>query len=299
LEISNLPITGLVQISPRAVFAWSASLTGAMVLAYSVWDVLSRPIPLEWIILLVLTAASGWATLRIPAIQVSFSISDTFSIVAALIVGPTAGAITAALDGLVLSSNMKNSRRSVERVCFNAAVPALATWIAAEVFVLLGGSRTPIDGLTGALALMAMLGIFSILVFGLNTGLVAVAISLERHESVVAIWRRHFASLWVTYLGGVFAAMLMMFLGRDNPLQALILLGPVPVILYMTFRHAMGRAEDEISHLGKVSLSRSASRTMCSCRRSGPRRCCTTSASWRCPSTSSTNPESSRRPSSR
>ena len=98
-----------------------------------------------------------------------------------------------------------------------------------------------------------MLGIFGILVFGLNTGLVAVAISLERHESVVAIWRRHFASLWVTYLGGVFAAMLMMFLGRDNPLQALILLGPVPVILYMTFRHAMGRAEDEISHLGKVN----------------------------------------------
>ena len=85
-----------MQFSPRAVFAWSASLTGAIVLAYSVWDVLSRPIPAEWIILLVLTAASGWATLRIPAIQVSFSISDTFSIVAALIVGPSAGAITAA-----------------------------------------------------------------------------------------------------------------------------------------------------------------------------------------------------------
>jgi putative nucleotidyltransferase with HDIG domain len=184
---------------------------------------------------------------------VSFSISDTFSIVAALLVGPSAGAITAALDGLVLSWHMKNSRRTAERVFFNTAVPALATWTAAQVFVLLGGTRTPIDGLNSALALIAMLGIFGILVFGLNTGLVAVAISLERHESVVAIWRRHFASLWVTYLGGVFAAMLMMFLGRNNPLQALILLGPVPVILYMTFRHAMGRAEDEISHLGKVN----------------------------------------------
>jgi putative nucleotidyltransferase with HDIG domain len=243
----------LVQTSQRAVFAWSASLAGALLLAYSVWDVLSRPIPAEWIILLVLTAASGWATLRIPGVHISFSISDTFSIVAALLVGPSAGAITAALDGLVLSWNMKNSRRTVERVFFNAAVPALATWIAAQAFVLLGGSRTPIDGLNSALALIAMLGIFGILVFGLNTGLVAVAISLERHESVVAIWRRHFASLWVTYLGGVFAAMLMMFLGRNNPLQALILLGPVPVILYMTFRHAMGRAEDEISHLGKVN----------------------------------------------
>jgi putative nucleotidyltransferase with HDIG domain len=90
-------------------------------------------------------------------------------------------------------------------------------------------------------------------VFALNTGLVAVAISLERRESVVAIWRRHFAHLWVTYFGGVFAAMLMMLLGRDNPLYAMMLLGPLPVILYMTFRHAMGRAEDEINHLGKVN----------------------------------------------
>ena len=116
--------------------------------------------------------------------------------------------------------------------------------------------------------------------------------------------------------------MLMMFLGRDNPLHALMLLGPVPVILYMTFRHAMGRAEDEIGHLGKVnkvylaaiealahaidakdqvtsdhirrvqdnSLSLARARRdhgrPASCRRFALPRCCTTSASWRCPSTS-------------
>ena len=242
-----------MHVSPRTVFAWSASLAGAGLLAYAVSDVLSRPVPTEWIVLLVLTCVSGWATLRIPAMPISFSISDTFSIVAALLVGPSAGAITAALDGLVLSSQMKNSRRSVERVLFNTATPALATWIAAETFVLLGGTRTPFQGFGNAVALIAMLGVFGVLVFGLNTGLVAIAISLERHESIVAIWRRHFAGLWVTYLGGVYAAMLMMFLGRDNPLHALMLLGPVPVILYMTFRHAMGRAEDEIGHLGKVN----------------------------------------------
>src|SRR5688572_24512424 len=171
-----------MQISPRAVFAWSASLAGAGLLAYSVWDVLSRPIPTEWVVLLVLTALSGWATLRIPAMPISFSISDTFSIVAALLVGPSAGAITAALDGLVLSWQMKNSRRTVERVFFNVATPALSMWIAAEVFVLLNRSTAPSAGFNGALALMTMLGIFGVLVFGLHTGLVAVAISLERQE---------------------------------------------------------------------------------------------------------------------
>jgi putative nucleotidyltransferase with HDIG domain len=242
-----------MHISQRAVFVWSVSLAGTGLLAYCVADMLSRPIPVEWIILLVLTVASGWAALRIPGVHISFSISDTFSIVAALLVGPSAGAITAALDGLVLSWNMKNSRRTVERVFFNTAVLALATWIAAEGFVQLGGPRTAVEGVSSAPALIAKLAVFGTLVFGLNTGLVALAISLERHESIVAIWRRHFAHLWVTYFGGVFAAMLMMLLGRSNPLHALILLGPVPVIIYVAFRHAMGRAEDEISHLGKVN----------------------------------------------
>jgi putative nucleotidyltransferase with HDIG domain len=242
-----------MQISRRAVFAWSVTFAGAGVLAHSVADMLSRPIPAEWIVLLVLTALSGWATLRIPAMPISFSISDTFSTIAALLVGPSAGAITAALDGLVLSWHMKNYRRSLEKVFFNAAALALATWIAAEAFVQLGGSETAMEGVSSAPALIAKLAVFGILVFGLNTGLVAVAISLEQHESIAAIWRRHFARLWVTYLGGVFAAMLMMLLGRDNPLRALMLIGPLPVILYMTFRHAVGRVEDEIGHLGKVN----------------------------------------------
>src|SRR5687768_972642 len=164
-----------MHISQRAVFVWSVSLAGTGLLAYSVADMLSRPISVEWIILLGLTVASGWATLRIPAMPISFSISDTFSIVAALLVGPSAGAITAALDGLVLSWQMKNSRRTVERVFFNAATPALSMWIAAEVFVLVNRSTTPSAGFNGVLALMTMLGIFGVLVFGLHTGLVAVA----------------------------------------------------------------------------------------------------------------------------
>src|SRR5688500_9138206 len=170
-----------MHISQRAVFVWSVSLAGTGLLAYSVADILSRPIPVEWIILLGLTVASGWAMLRIPGTHISFSISDTFSIVAALLVGPTAGAITAALDGLVLSWNMKNIRRTVERVFFNSAVLALATWIGAEGFVQLGGPATAMHGVSSTPALIAKLAVFGIVVFGLNTGLVAVAISLERH----------------------------------------------------------------------------------------------------------------------
>jgi hypothetical protein len=46
-----------MQISRSAVFVWSANLAGAGLLSYCVSDMLSRPIPAEWIVLLVLT---GW-----------------------------------------------------------------------------------------------------------------------------------------------------------------------------------------------------------------------------------------------
>ena len=81
-------------------------LVGVAVAAYSVYDLVARPVGFEWLILLALTVGSSWASLRIPGSSINFSISDIFNIAAALLFGPSAGAITAAVDGLVLSARM-------------------------------------------------------------------------------------------------------------------------------------------------------------------------------------------------
>ena len=47
--------------------------------------------------------------------------------------------------------------------------------------------------------------------------------------------------------------MLLMLLTRFSTLDSLILIMPLPVILYVTFRHAIGRAADQIDHLAKVN----------------------------------------------
>ena len=60
---------------------------------------------------------------------------------------PPAGAVTAALDGLVLSARMATTQRSLKRVAFNASAPAIATWTAAQVFAWLAGA--PTTGSTG------------------------------------------------------------------------------------------------------------------------------------------------------
>ena len=226
---------------------------GGAVLAYSIRDLIVHPVGAEWLILVLLTLASGWATLRIPEMPISFSISDTFIFSTGLLFGPSAGAVTAALDALVLSYRMVFSRRTAHRVLFNVSTAAIAMWTATQAFFALAGSRPLLEGSFAAARLLALLAVFGAIDFGLNTGIVATAVGFERKKPVVAVWREHFLGLWVSYFGGVFGAMLFLVLTLMNRFDVLMLIVPLPLILYMTCRHALGRAQDQINHLGKVN----------------------------------------------
>lgn len=248
-----------VTPAPRAMsrgahaFVGGVIAGGGLVLAYSFDQVSQHPLSWLWVLLLALTAVTGVATLRVPGKEISFSISDTFSIIAALLVGPAAGAITAALDGMVLSCRMLTSRRSVPRVLFNMAFPAIATWISAEVFFRLAGPAPLEGGPAGTFRLLLLLALFGLLDFGLTTVTVAIAVALESRARVLDVWREHFVGLWITYFGGIFAAMLMMAVGRVSAVEVLMLIAPLPVLLYVAFRHAQARARDQIQHLGKMN----------------------------------------------
>jgi putative nucleotidyltransferase with HDIG domain len=239
--------------SRGALYAGVVIGAGGALGAYAVWTLVRQPVGAEWLFLLALTVACGWATLRIPGMPISFSISDIFSIASALVFGPAAGALTASLDGLVLSLRMATSERSLQRVAFNASAPAIAIWAAAEVYLRLAGPEPRIDGPLAALWLLVSVTVFCLVDYGLNTGIVSMAVALERRLPVRHVWRQHFAGLWLSYFGGGFGAMLLMLLARLHTLDAVILLTPLPVILYTAFRHAVGRVQDQISHLGKVN----------------------------------------------
>ena len=238
---------------PTAVYVAATIVVGVGVCVHSAWDLTTRPLSWEWVVLVALTTLAGLATLRFPGLPISYSISDTFSIIAALIVGPAAGALAAAVDGLVLSFRIAPVQRTANRVLFNLSCLAISTWVAGQVFFALAGAQPLMPGPLGALRLLGLLTIFGFIHFGLNCLIVAGAIGLERHVRVLPIWREMYGDLWVSSLSGVFAAMLMMVLSRGNSLETLILITPLPVILHMTLRHVLGRAEDQISHLGKMN----------------------------------------------
>ncbi len=232
---------------------------GVVIAAYSGWQICTGPASYVLVALLALTITTGMLALRVPSMEISFSISDTFSTAAALVIGPAAGAVTAALDGLMLSLRMQSSTRTPRRVLFNLAAPAVGVWVASQVFFAAAGPQLLSDGPFRVPRLFLLLGLFAVLNFALSTGLVAAAVGLEARKSPLAVWKEHFVGLWLTYLGATFASMLMLVLSHDwsgqpmQPLEVLLLIAPLPVILYVTFMHAVGRAHDQIEHLGGMN----------------------------------------------
>src|SRR5688572_29972310 len=244
----------------RAIALVSAVIgTGLLIVTYAAWQILTQPLSLAFVALLSLTLLAGWLALRVPSMPISFSISDTFSAAAALLIGPAAGAVNAAVDGLMLSFRMQSSTRALRRILFNLAEPAFAVWLAAKAFFWLAGPQLLIEGPWRVPRLIGLLMLFGVINFGLSTGLVAAAVGLETRKSPIAVWREHFVGLWVTHLGSVLASMLMIVLTQNwrghppQPLEVLLLIVPLPVILYVTFSQAVGRAQDQIEHLGGLN----------------------------------------------
>src|SRR5205823_6294226 len=120
-------VLGAVIAAGTAAFAWSMA------------ELVYHPVAATWFLLLGLTIVTGWSTLRMRNVPISFSISDTFTIAAALLFGPAAGTIIVVVDALVMSLRVARAGASgmAVRVVFNAASTALAMWLAATAFFAL------------------------------------------------------------------------------------------------------------------------------------------------------------------
>jgi putative nucleotidyltransferase with HDIG domain len=227
--------------------------TGIIAIVASLYQLAIAPVDERWYVLAALTVLSGSATLRIPGTSVSFSISDSFTMAAALLFGPAAGTVTVAIDSLVITMRLARNPIPIKRVFYNATAPPLAMWTAAQVLLWFAGA----DGVAGASLprLIGPLALFAATFFLLNTGLIAIAIAFEQRLSAVHIWREHFLSLWLTYFGGatVAAQLIVLMQQRHADLSILLLLAPIPLIIYATFRHAVGRMEDRVGHLDQVN----------------------------------------------
>ena len=98
---------------------------GLIAIAASVYQLHIQSIEQQWYLLAALTLVSGSATVKLPSIPATISISETFVFASVLLFGSAAGTVTVALDGLVISFWMAKRRPEWYRALFNMTAPAV------------------------------------------------------------------------------------------------------------------------------------------------------------------------------
>lgn len=242
-----------MNLSPKGqLYVVTVAAAGLLVVGHCITILLATPIGWEWVVLAGLTLLSGSFTVRVPSFRARISVSETFVFTSVLLFGTCAGTLTVALDVLVVAIS---SRRTLQplRVVFNVSAASLSIWTASHLFYLLAGIQPLSVEPTKVPELLWPLITLVSVHFILNSGLVAAALGVERNESAFAIWRRIFPWLSLNYFGGASVAALLVSYTRSVDFMALSIIVPLLVISYLTYKMALGRVEDAVTHVEAVN----------------------------------------------
>ena len=230
-------------------------VAGAVTVFKSLHDLSSQDTAWSWLILAVLTLVSGSATVRLPSLPATISVSETFVFTSVLLFGVPAGTLTVALDGLVISGWSYRKGHPLYKIIFNMSALPLTIWIAAEVFFLFPGMHPLFDDSTAVniKSLLIPLITLAVVYFSLNSWIITFAIALERNLHPLSIWRENFIWLSLNYFGGASVAALLVTYTRHVDYTSLALILPLLIVLYFTFSTSMGRVADANKHLSQLN----------------------------------------------
>lgn len=231
-------------------------VAGLSVVLHSLYTLYKYPVGYEWFLLAGLTLLSGSFTVKVPTIPARLSVSETFVFAAVLLYGPAAATMVVALDSLVISLWIYRTSRRGIRVLFNLSAPAVAVWIAAQVFFRLAGIEPLVRAPQPILSLLFPLLALAVIYFLLNSWLIAWAVASEQTSSAATVWRRNFFWLSLNYFSGAsVAALLLPYIQAPGAgfIRVLGILLPLLLISYLTFKTALGRVDDATRHLSELN----------------------------------------------
>jgi diguanylate cyclase (GGDEF)-like protein/putative nucleotidyltransferase with HDIG domain len=251
------------QLTPATQLYVSAVIVaGAVTVFFSLSALVSLDTRWDWLVLAVLTLLSGSATIKLPSLPATISVSETFVFTSLLLFGAPAATLTVALDTLVISFWSYRRGDPLYKIAFNLFALPLTIWIAAHIFFALPnyppwiyqigplfGHADPVP----AIQLLVPLFVLAVSYFLLNSWLITFAIALERSLRPGAIWKDNFLKLSLNYIGGASVAALLVSYTRNVDLAYLALVLPLLLALYFTYASAMGRVADANKHLTQLN----------------------------------------------
>ena len=248
--------------SATKAYVSAVIVAGAFTVAHSVNALVTEHTPWNWTLLALLTLVSGSATVKLPGLPATISVSETFVFTSVLLFGAPAGTLTVALDALVISIWSYRRNDPLYKIVFNLFALPLTIWTSAQVFFSLPDWKPVFSRMEPLFRdplpfqiteLLGPLLVLAVVYFSLNSWLIAFAIGLEKNISPAYIWRNNFALLSLNYFGGASVAALLVTYTRDIEWAYVALIIPLLIALYFTFSTSMGRVEDANRHLSELN----------------------------------------------
>ena len=227
--------------------------SGFLAIAHSVYALRYSPVTSQWFVLAALTLLSGSITIKLPGIDSSISVSETFVFTSVLLFGTAAGTITVALDGLIISLWLWRKRIGLHKLLFNTSAPALSIWIAAQLFFWVTDVPPLTQSATSLPTLLPGLLLFAIVYFLLNSWLMATVVSFEGSSTPLEIWRNNFLWLSLSFFSGASVSILLVSVSREINLTALAVIVPLLIVSYLTYHTSMARIEDANRHVDELN----------------------------------------------
>lgn len=229
---------------------------GSVTIVQSFTELYLHNLGWTWTILALLTLVSGSATVNLPSLPATVSVSETFVFTSVLLFGPAAGTLTVALDALIISFWSFRKGHPTYKILFNVCAVSLTLWVASHLYYALspyGPLYYLQDKTISIQPILLPLLAFTITYYAVNTWLITFAIALERHARPFKIWRENFIWIALNYFGGASVAALLVSYTRDLDYTYLVVIVPLLVVLYFTFSTSMGRVEDSNRHLSQLN----------------------------------------------
>ena len=133
------------------------------------------------------------------------------------------------------------------------SAPAISAWCSAQLFFWLAGVA-PLGKEAASLnQILPALLVFAVAYFAINSWLITIVISLERHLRPLQVWRNNFVWLSLNYFCGASVAVLVVFYNRDIDIGFIGVIIPLLMLLYFTFKISMDRVEDADRHVAQLN----------------------------------------------
>jgi diguanylate cyclase (GGDEF)-like protein len=213
-------------------YMWLVVVAGTAMFFYSLCTLPFAKLDFRFCLLFLLTVlVSSRIAIKVPRVNTTITVADSFVFLTLLLYGPAAAVIIAAADGL--SAGFYLSKRWIT-VLFNAAAAGSAAFITGVIARVLFGADFHVD--TQSLSTsVVLLSTVAFTQYGAHTGLVAICLACKSDRPIWQTWTKHYLWSSLTYFVGAFVAGSIIKL--ETTISFYAVLAPLPLIsiIYFTY----------------------------------------------------------------